>query len=80
MADAGVPVHVLRKIAGHGSLTTTQRYLHPDRQSITEAGDALTAHLQRPPVPKWSPAAGRLGCDALSRPNDKRPADLGGVP
>lgn len=28
MADAGVPVHVLRKIAGHGSLTTTQRYLH----------------------------------------------------
>jgi integrase len=28
LADAGVPVHVLRKIAGHGSLTTTQRYLH----------------------------------------------------
>jgi integrase len=26
MADAGVPVHVLRKIAGHGSLVTTQRY------------------------------------------------------
>jgi len=45
MADAGVPVHVLRKIAGHGSLTTTQRYLHPDEQSITDAGAALTAHL-----------------------------------
>lgn len=45
MADAGVPVHVLRKIAGHGSLTTTQRYLHPDSQSITDAGDALSAHL-----------------------------------
>jgi site-specific recombinase XerC len=45
MVDAGVPVHVLRKIAGHGSLTTTQRYLHPDERSITEAGDALTAHL-----------------------------------
>ena len=28
MADAGVPVHVLRVIAGHGSITTTQRYLH----------------------------------------------------
>jgi integrase len=28
MADAGVPVHVLQKIAGHGSLTTTQRYLY----------------------------------------------------
>ena len=45
MADAGVPVHVLRKIAGHGSLTTRQRYLHPDQRSITDAGDALTAHL-----------------------------------
>jgi hypothetical protein len=29
MADAGIPVQVLRKIAGHGSLTTTQRSLHP---------------------------------------------------
>ena len=45
MADAGVPVHVLRKIAGHGSLSTTQRYLHPDQRSITDAGNALTAHL-----------------------------------
>lgn len=46
MADAGVPVHVLRKIAGHGSLTTTQRYLHPDDQSIEDAGTALSAHLR----------------------------------
>ncbi|MFY1649882.1 tyrosine-type recombinase/integrase [Solwaraspora sp. WMMB762] len=46
MADAGVPVHVLRKIAGHGSLTTTQRYLHPDRQTIADAGTALSAHLK----------------------------------
>jgi integrase len=45
MADAGVPLHVLRKIAGHGSLITTQRYLHPDAQSVTDAGDALSAHL-----------------------------------
>ncbi|GII65650.1 integrase [Sphaerisporangium krabiense] len=45
MADAGVPVHVLRKIAGHGSLSTTQRYLHPDARSIADAGEALSAHL-----------------------------------
>jgi hypothetical protein len=45
MADAGVPVPVLRKIAGRGSLTTTQLYLHPDEQSITDAGDVLSAHL-----------------------------------
>ncbi|MGW5679475.1 tyrosine-type recombinase/integrase [Streptomyces sp. NPDC003860] len=44
-ADAGVPAHVLRKIAGHGSLLTTQRYLHPDMSQITSAGAALTAHL-----------------------------------
>ncbi len=31
MAEAGVPLHLLRKIAGHGSLTTTHRYLHPSR-------------------------------------------------
>jgi integrase len=45
MADAGVPVHVLRKIAGHGSLTTTQRYLHPDRREYEAAATALSAHL-----------------------------------
>jgi len=47
MADAGVPVHHLQKIAGHGSLTTTQRYLHPNRKSVTNAGALLSAHLQR---------------------------------
>jgi integrase len=45
LADAGVHVHVLRKIAGHGSLSTTQRYLHPDRRSIEAAGKALSEHL-----------------------------------
>ena len=35
MADEGVPIHVLRKIAGHGSLVTAQRSLHPDAQSAS---------------------------------------------
>lgn len=54
MADAGVPVHHLRKIAGHGSLTTTQRYLHPNRQSVIDAGELLSKHLRSPggPQPK----------------------------
>ncbi len=56
MADAGVPVHVLRKIAGHGSLVTTQRYLHPDAQSIADAGTALGAHL----TANWSPNGPQL--------------------
>lgn len=46
LADAGVPVHVLQKIAGHGSITTTQRYLHLDRRSFEAAGKALSAHLK----------------------------------
>ena len=41
MADAGVPLHNLRKVAGHGTLTTTRRYRHPDRQSLTNAGELL---------------------------------------
>ncbi|MFI9722657.1 hypothetical protein ACIHFE_23865 [Streptomyces sp. NPDC052396] len=56
MADAGIPVHVLRMIAGHGSITTTQRYLHPDRRSIHLAGAALSRYLaegrQEPAGPK----------------------------
>ncbi|MDT7714826.1 MAG: hypothetical protein QOH09_818 [Pseudonocardiales bacterium] len=45
MADAGTPIHHLRKIAGHGSLTTTQRYLHPDRDSVSNAAVLLSKHL-----------------------------------
>jgi hypothetical protein len=47
MADPGVPGHVHSKIAGHGSLTTTLRYLDPDARSIQSAGDSLTACLRR---------------------------------
>lgn len=48
LADAGVQVHHLQRIAGHGSITTTQRYLHPDMQAVTDAGELLTAHLRSP--------------------------------
>jgi hypothetical protein len=63
-SDAGVPVHVLRKIAGHGSLVTTQRYLHPDAQSIADAGTALSAPwllkraLWLPNGPQMVPSSG----------------------
>lgn len=52
---ACVPLHVLRKIAGHGSLTTTQRYLHPDAGQITAAGAALSAHLMVLRAPRSLP-------------------------
>ncbi|MGP3927818.1 tyrosine-type recombinase/integrase [Streptomyces sp. 8N616] len=51
MADAGVPLHVLRVIAGHGSLLTTQRYLHPDLRAVAEAGRSLSAHPSGAPAP-----------------------------
>lgn len=54
MADAGVPVHVLQKIAGHGSITTTQRYLHPDDHATQSAGDFLSTHLAATPWPGQS--------------------------
>ncbi|GGN04181.1 integrase [Lentzea pudingi] len=50
MADAGVPVHHLQKIAGHGSITTTQRYLHPNHNAVTDASKLLSAHLQKTTV------------------------------
>ncbi|MGV9543078.1 tyrosine-type recombinase/integrase [Nocardia beijingensis] len=46
MADAGVSLHVLRKIAGHADSRTTERYLHPDRREITGAGAKLSEHLR----------------------------------
>ena len=45
MAVSGVKPHVLQKIAGHGSIATTQRYLHPDYETIAEAGGLLSSHL-----------------------------------
>lgn len=54
-ADAGAPVHVLRRIAGHGSLTTTQRYLHPDVRKITAAGAALSARFSALLAPRSLP-------------------------
>jgi len=60
LADAGVPIHVLRRIAGHGSLTTTQRYLHPDVHKITAAGTALSAHLSVLRAPRSLPATAVL--------------------
>jgi integrase len=52
MADAGVSVYDLQRIAGHGSITTTQRYIHPDRRGIEQASELLTRHLRTLRAPR----------------------------
>nr|WP_225830150.1 hypothetical protein [Streptomyces sp. NK08204] len=58
-ADAGVPVHILRRTTGHGSPTTSRRCLHADVHKITAADAALSAHpsVLRAPYALSSPIA-----------------------
>lgn len=52
MADAGVPLHRLQRIAGHTDPRITQRYLHPDLAALTEDGNMLSRHLRSPNGPQ----------------------------
>jgi len=52
MADAGVPLHVLQRVAGHQDPAVTSRYLHPDVQAMLDAGAAFSAW--------WSPTGPQL--------------------
>ena len=45
MADAGVPLHVLREILRHRSLETTRGHLHADTRHLTDAAMAVNAFL-----------------------------------
>ncbi len=40
MADAGVELHLLQRVAGHQDPAVTSRYLHPDDQAVLDAGAA----------------------------------------
>jgi len=42
MADAGVELHLLRRVAGHQDPAVTSRYLHPDTRAVLEAGAAFS--------------------------------------
>jgi hypothetical protein len=48
MADAGVELHILQRVAGHQDPAVTSRYLHPDVQAMLDAGAAFPAW--------WSPS------------------------
>jgi integrase len=54
LANAGVPIHVIKELMGHRSIETTLRYMHTDRQAKRDAISALRgssvaaeAHLKR---------------------------------
>ena len=46
MAEAGASAAVLKEIAGHASITTTERYFHPQDEAKRRAVDLLTAVFQ----------------------------------
>ena len=43
MADSGVLLHVLQRVAGHQDPAMTARYLHPDHRALTAAGATFGA-------------------------------------
>ena len=42
MADAGVDLHMLQRVAGHQDPAVTAGYLHPDTQAVLAAGNAFS--------------------------------------
>jgi integrase len=42
MADGGVELHLLQRVAGHQDPAVTSRYLHPDHQPVLDVGVAYS--------------------------------------
>jgi integrase len=42
MADAGVELHMLQRVAGHQDPAVTANYLHPDTRAVLDAGAAFS--------------------------------------
>lgn len=52
MADSGVPLYVLQRVAGHQDTAVTARYLHPDMAALTGAGSGFFGLVGA----KWGPS------------------------
>ncbi|MEU1949025.1 tyrosine-type recombinase/integrase [Streptomyces sp. NPDC020125] len=75
MAGAGIPLHVLRVSVGHGSLMTTQRYLHLDLRTIAQAAlSTLGADILMPATTADAERTGcpRCACAAPASPRRRR--------
>lgn len=45
-ANAGIPIHVVSDILGHGSVETTRAYLHTDTTELHKAAARMNQHLR----------------------------------
>lgn len=57
MADSGVQLHVLQRVAGHQDPAMTARYLHPDHRALTDAGATFGAWWAAGSAAPTTPAA-----------------------
>ena len=57
MADSGVLLHVLQRVAGHQDPAMTARYLHPDHRALTDAGATFGAWWAAGSAAPTTPAA-----------------------
>ncbi|MEV8102638.1 hypothetical protein [Streptomyces sp. NPDC088135] len=71
-AHAHAHAHALHRMAGHGSLLTTQLHLHPDMARTTNVGHALTARLN--PIRTPSPSPSSRHQDGAAGARGPRPA------
>ncbi|SFB29766.1 Phage integrase family protein [Cellulomonas marina] len=59
MADSGVQLYVLQRVAGHHDPAATARYLYPDHGAVRDAGGAFSAW--------WDSMGTRSSVQAASR-------------
>ena len=74
MADAGIDLHMLQRVAGHKDPAVTPGYLHPDTQAVLAAGSAFSVwwSLSGPQaptaaLPAKTPQSGTKECPDLRK-------------
>ena len=71
MADAGVELHLLQRVAGHQDPAVTSRYLHPDHQAVLDVGASVLTLVG----PRLGPTPPRWGWSRMGWRRDERGSD-----